>query len=226
MKRAAEKKRFQESILIMIQSTDITTPSPLPRFFYNRPTLLVASELLGAYLVHRLENRQQLIGKIVETEAYIGEDDPACHAARGKTNRTAIMYGLPGYAYIYFIYGMYYCLNAVTEREGFPAAVLIRAVEPVEGIETIRGFRHHVNPRQLTNGPGKLCQAFKLDKTLNGADLCDDKLFITAAIPPAEQEIITTPRIGIRKGQEHHWRFFIKGNPFVSYPQNERIKKR
>jgi DNA-3-methyladenine glycosylase len=210
----------------LIKASDITALSSLPRFFYGRATLTVARELLGAYLVHRLDNHTQLVGKIVETEAYVGEDDPACHAARGRTNRTEIMYGLPGYAYIYFIYGMYYCLNAVTEREGFPAAVLIRAVEPVDGIEPMRNFRHHVKPRQLTNGPGKLCQAFALDKSQNGADLCGDKLFIAAGNSPAEQEIITTPRTGIREGREHYWRFFIKDNPFVSHPQHQPALKR
>lgn len=190
--------------------------SPLPRSFYNRPTLTVARELLGAHLIHQLNDHLYLIGKIVETEAYIGEDDPACHAARGRTNRTEIMYGPPGYAYIYFIYGMYYCLNAVTEREGFPAAVLIRAVEPLEGIEQMRRFRHNASFHQLSNGPGKLCQAFALDKTLNGVDLCGKELFITTGNPLREEEIVITPRIGIRMGQEHHWRFFIRGNPFVS----------
>lgn len=188
----------------------LSNQSPFPRSFYNHPTLTVARELLGAHLVHQLNDHQQLIGKIVETEAYIGEDDPACHAARGRTNRTEIMYGRPGYAYIYFIYGMYYCLNAVTEREGFPAAVLIRAVEPLEGIEQMRRFRHKAGRHQLSNGPGKLCQAFGLDKSLNGADLCGSKLYIAPGIPPEADEIAASPRIGIRAGKEHPWRFYIK----------------
>lgn len=160
----------------------------------------------------------------METEAYIGEDDPACHAARGRTNRTEIMYGPPGHAYIYFIYGMYYCLNAVTEREGFPAAVLIRAVEPLEGIEQMRRFRHKTGLHQLSNGPGKLCQAFGLDKTLNRMDLCGKELFIAGGNPARDEEIVTTPRIGIREGQEHNWRFFIRGNSFVS--QQKKIQQR
>jgi len=195
---------------------------PLPRSFYNRPTLTVARELLGTHLIYQLNDHQRLIGKIVETEAYIGEDDPACHAARGRTNRTEIMYGPPGYAYIYFIYGMYYCLNAVTEREGFPAAVLIRAVEPLEGIEEMRRFRHNAAFHQLSNGPGKLCQAFGLDKSLNGADLCGKELFIAAGNPPEDEEIVVTPRIGIREGWEHHWRFLIRDNPFVSQQKKRR----
>jgi len=183
---------------------------PLSRSFYNRPTLLVAKELLGTFLVHQMNAHQQLIGKIVETEAYIGEDDPACHAARGRTSRTEIMYGPPGYAYIYFIYGMYYCLNAVTEREGFPAAVLIRAVQPVAGVELMQELRGNARPRELANGPGKLCQAFGLDKSLNGADLCGSKLFIATGSSPEPDEIATSPRIGIRAGKEHPWRFYIK----------------
>jgi len=192
--------------------------SPLPRSFYNRPTETVARELLGTYLVRRL-GKDYLVGKIVETEAYIGEDDPACHAARGYTNRTSIMYGPPGYAYIYFIYGMYNCLNAVTEPEGFPAAVLIRALEPLQGVEQMKAFRQRTDVHSLTNGPGKLCQALQLDRSLNGTDLCGDLLFITSGEQIPEQRIAQTSRIGIRKGMEHPWRFFIAGNPFVSGKQ-------
>lgn len=190
--------------------------SPLPRSFYYRPTLTVARELLGARLVRRLDNGLLLVGKIVETEAYIGQEDPACHAARGRTPRTAIMYGPPGYAYIYFTYGMHYCLNAVTEQEGFPAAVLIRAVEPLQGLEVMRQFYNRPHVSRLTNGPGKLCRAFALDRSLNGADLCGDILFIAAGEEVAEQDIAVTPRIGIRAGREYPWRFFLKNNPFVS----------
>ncbi len=190
--------------------------SPLSRPFYRLPTLTVARELLGARLVRRLDNGSQLVGKIVETEAYIGEEDPACHAARGRTPRTAIMYGPPGYAYIYFTYGMHYCLNAVTEREGFPAAVLIRAVEPLEGLEAMREFYGRPHVSRLTNGPGKLCRAFGLDKSLNGADLCGDILFIAAGEPVLEKDLAVTPRIGVRAGREYLWRFCLKNNPFVS----------
>ncbi|MCK6620459.1 MAG: DNA-3-methyladenine glycosylase [Calditrichia bacterium] len=190
--------------------------SPLPRSFYYRPTLAVARELLGARLVRRLDNGLQLVGKIVETEAYIGEEDPACHAARGRTPRTAIMYGPPGYAYIYFTYGMHHCLNAVTEREGFPAAALIRAVEPLEGLETMREFYGRSRGSRLTDGPGKLCRAFALDRSLNGADLCGEILFIAAGEEVAEQHIAVTPRIGIRSGKEYPWRFCLKNNSFVS----------
>nr|NIS38601.1 DNA-3-methyladenine glycosylase [Candidatus Saccharibacteria bacterium]NIV04046.1 DNA-3-methyladenine glycosylase [Calditrichia bacterium]NIV72423.1 DNA-3-methyladenine glycosylase [Calditrichia bacterium]NIV99500.1 DNA-3-methyladenine glycosylase [Candidatus Saccharibacteria bacterium]NIW79792.1 DNA-3-methyladenine glycosylase [Calditrichia bacterium] len=175
----------------------------------------VARELLGTYLIRRI-GHEQLIGKIVEVEAYIGEDDPACHASRGKTNRTALMFGPPGYAYIYFIYGMYYCLNAVTEAEGFPAAVLIRAVQPIAGIEKMKKLRKNSRLHQLTNGPGKLCQAFALDKGLNGVDLCSGEVFISAGEAVSTAHISVSSRIGIREGKDAPWRFYIKDNAFLS----------
>lgn len=189
--------------------------APLPRSFYERPTLIVARELLGKHLVRRM-GEVFLVGKIVETEAYIGQEDPACHAARGKTARTALMFGPPGFAYIYFIYGMYYCLNAVTESHGFPAAVLIRAVEPLQGVEQMSLRRGTRRLEGLTSGPGKLCQAFGLDSTYNGADLCGDELYICPgeSIPRAKQGC--SPRVGISVGKEHPWRFFVKNNRFVS----------
>jgi DNA-3-methyladenine glycosylase len=189
---------------------------PLPQSFYHRDTKIVAQELLGKLLVRRIDG-QTLVGKIVETEAYIGEDDPACHAARGKTKRTAIMYGPPGTAYIYFIYGMYYCLNAVTESEGFPAAVLIRAVEPLEGIEFMQQQRHQSGIANLCNGPGKLCQAFVLTGAQNGLPLNSEELSIADAPPLPSSQIGTSPRIGISKGQDHMWRYFVRNNAFVSH---------
>ena len=192
---------------------------PLPRSFFERPTLTVARELLGHLLVRQL-GKDLLLGRIVETEAYIGEGDPACHAARGKTPRNAIMYGPPGYAYIYFIYGMYYCLNVVTESEGFPAAVLIRALEPLEGIATMQHLRGQKKLTQLTSGPGKLCQALQLTRKENGLDLCESgKLFIARGHPVPDEEVVVDGRIGIKEGNEHPWRFFIKNNPHVSYPK-------
>ncbi len=188
---------------------------PLPREFYRRPTLEVARELLGTYLVRR-HPRGTAAGMIVETEAYIGQDDPACHAARGYTPRTAVMFGPPGTAYIYFIYGMYYCLNAVTEPEGFPAAVLIRAVEPLIGTALMAERRGGVNHQNLTNGPGKLCQAFGLNKEQNGLDLCRSDLMIYPGEIIAEQNICRGPRVGIRNGQEKPWRFWIANSRFVS----------
>lgn len=191
----------------------------LPQSFYNRSTLQVAQELLGKKLVFRTEVGI-LSGRIVETEAYIGQDDPACHAAKGRTKRTEIMFGPPGIAYIYLIYGMYYCLNAVTEAADFPAAVLIRALEPLSGIDTMKKHRKQENIRQLTNGPGKICQAFGLDKNMNGADLCNSNLFIEMDKEIAPSDILKTSRIGISVGREKPWRFCIKGNPFASHPKH------
>ena len=187
----------------------------LPRHFYQRDTLIVARELLGKILVRRFEG-ELLSGRIVETEAYIGEDDPACHAARGLTPRTRPMFGPPGKAYVYFIYGMYYCLNAVTEREGFPAAVLIRALEPLGGIETMSARRGSPRPTNLTNGPGKLCQAMAIDKSLNETSLQGEDLYILDGPTLAAETIGSSPRIGIKVGTENPWRFFEKANPFVS----------
>lgn len=170
---------------------------------------------MGKHLIRKWRN-SYLIGKIVETEAYIGEDDPACHAARGRTNRNAVMYGPPGFAYIYFIYGMYHCLNVVTREEGFPAAVLIRALEPISGIERMMTFRKIKIAQNLTNGPGKLCQAFHLDRKQNGTDLCGREVFITKGEIIGRDQITSSKRIGIKVGVEHPWRFFIKDNSFVS----------
>ncbi len=204
-----------------VQPKSLSAIDPLPREFYLRPTVDVARDLLGCYLVRRLEG-ELLIGQIVETEAYVGEGDPACHAARGKTPRNAVMYGPPGHAYVYFIYGMYHCLNAVTEREGFPAAVLIRALEPVFGVETMKRLRHTRNVENLTNGPGKLCQAMAIDRRLNGADLCGSDLTIVPGHPVDLSRIRATSRIGIRKGTEHLWRFFLANSPWVSHPRLSR----
>ncbi|MFQ5583428.1 MAG: DNA-3-methyladenine glycosylase, partial [Calditrichia bacterium] len=155
-------------------------------------------------------------GMIVETEAYIGEEDPACHAAVGKTMRNEVMYGPPGRAYIYFIYGMYYCLNVVTEPEGYPAAVLIRALQPIAGMDKMMVLRNQKQIHQLTNGPGKLCQALNLDRSQNGEDLCGKRLFITPGITIPPQNIVVSKRIGIRVGKEFRWRYYIKENQFVS----------
>ncbi len=192
---------------------------PLPRNFYQRPTLEVARDLLGKHLVYQDESGP-LRGMIVETEAYIGQDDPACHAAAGKTARTELMFGKPGIAYIYFIYGMYYCLNAVTEAVDFPAAVLIRAVAPLAGEAAMQERRPRAKGKQLTNGPGKLCQAFALDKKMNGADLCASPLFISEGMALKTEMIRTTTRIGISAGKSFPWRFCLKDNPYVSRPNH------
>lgn len=192
---------------------------PLPAEFYARDTESVAKQLLGQRLVREI-NGVRLVGKIVETEAYIGENDPASHAFRGKTSRTALMFGPPGFAYIYFIYGMYYCLNVVTETAGFPAAVLIRAVEPLAGIEEMKKNRQKADIRSLTNGPGKLCQAFAIDKKLNGWDLSKPPLWIAHAPAVPADAVVATTRVGIRQGREFPWRFYISCHPFVSKPRH------
>lgn len=186
----------------------------LARDFYARDTLQVAGELLGKRLV-RIIDGERLSGLIVETEAYIGEEDRACHASRGRAPRTEVMYGPPGHAYIYFIYGMYHCLNVVTDRVGFPAAVLIRGIRPKEGVEYMRRNRRFRPEGELTNGPGRLCQALAIDRSLNGLDLCQsDLLFIeeAAEVDPGGIEIM--PRIGIRADEiakRRPWRFLLGG---------------
>ena len=190
----------------------------LPRSFYSRNTLEVASDLLGKVLVRRFDGRR-LAGRIVETEAYVGPHDLACHASKGHTPRTSIMFGPPGFAYVYMIYGFYFCLNVVTERKGFPAAVLIRGVEPLESVDFMRQLRN--NPERDTNvasGPGKLCMAMSIDKRLNGEDLLGQTLWIEDRkldIGP----ILTSPRVGVDYAGEYKdkpWRFYLANNPHVS----------
>jgi len=187
----------------------------LPKVFYARETLTVARQLLGQRLVRVLEG-ERLSGRIVETEAYIGEADLACHAARGLTPRTAVMFGPPGRAYVYFIYGMHHCLNVVTEQAGFAAAVLIRALQPLEGLAAMRSHRFDRSDGQrlrLTDGPGKLCQALQITRELNGVDLAtSDELFIEAGSTIPDEDVLTTPRVNVR-GDERAltapWRFCL-----------------
>ena len=211
----------------------------LNRKFYNRSTLKVAKELLGKYLVIEKDGNY-VSGKIVETEAYIGRNDPASHAYRGLTPRNKVMFGDPGYAYVYLTYGMHHCLNFVTERKGFPAAVLIRALEPADGIEIMKRRRkiegrllgrglnprpslrtgvqplsEHENLKNLTNGPAKLCRALGIDRTLNGADLCSDIIYVEDR-QDKPTKIVSTSRIGIKEGKDKKWRFYIEDNEFVS----------
>lgn len=187
----------------------------LPRVFYDRPTLTVARELLGALLV-RVEDGVRVSGRIVETEAYVGESDLGCHAKAGRTPRTAIMYGMPGSAYIYFNYGMHWMLNAVTEAEGFPAAVLIRAIQPLEGLDVI-ATRRGTQPRtQWTNGPAKLAQALGIDKSFNGVDLCNCErgLWIEAGESILDKNVTIGARVGLTSVPEPWksmpWRFLVK----------------
>ena len=195
----------------------------LPREFYDRSTLLVARELLGARLNRALDGRR-LAGIIIETEAYIGEEDMGCHAKAGKTKRTTVMYGLPGHAYVYFTYGMHWMLNTVTERQDFPAAVLIRAIEPVDGVDIISPRRQGRD----TVGPAKLTQALGIDGALNGVDLCNSAtgLWITAGLPVDEDDIISGPRVGLENVPEpwksKPWRFRASPPDFLPQKENRR----
>lgn len=186
----------------------------LPRCFYDRPTLRVAKELLGKYLVVKKDGHL-LSGKIVETEAYVGFKDPASHAYRGMTPRNEVMFGSPGHAYVYLTYGMHHCLNLVTQKKGYPAAVLIRAVEPADGIQLMKKRRGRRKLRDLTSGPAKLCQALGVDRKLNGADLCSGTIFVQDRGEDAER-IASSSRIGINEGKDKNWRFFIEDNQCVS----------
>jgi len=189
----------------------------IPRSFYEQSTLDVARQLLGKYLVRKHPDGKT-VGRIVETEAYVGPEDRACHASRGRTKRTEVMFGPPGHAYVYFIYGFYYCLNIVTEAVDHPSAALIRALEPVAGIPLMKARRRAEEQRNLISGPGKLCQAFAIDRSLNGADVCGNTLYVEDRGEPAPR-ILTTPRIGVDyagKWKKKPWRFLIRGNEFVS----------
>ena len=189
---------------------------PLKRAFYERNTVRVAKELLGKVLVRRLGDTR-LEGIIVETEAYRGYDDAASHAYRGPTRRNQVMFGEPGHAYVYFTYGMHYCLNVTTEPAGQPGAVLIRAVQPIKGIVEMKKRRRTEHLRDLSNGPAKLTQAFAVTKALNGHDLTTGReLYIAELSHPEAVRIISTSRIGIKVSAEKLWRFAVKGNPFVS----------
>ena len=183
---------------------------PLPPTFYNRPTLTVARELLGARLVRILDG-VKLVGLITETEAYFGEDDLASHAKAGRTIRTAPMFGPPGYAYVYFTYGNHWMLNAVTEKEGFPAAVLIRAIQPIEGIEVMMERRMGRD----TLGPGKLTQALGITKSENNVNLTEagSGLWIEAGIFVPNKSVTIGPRVGLNKTPEpwlsKPWRLLV-----------------
>lgn len=179
---------------------------PLPRSFYERDTETVARDLLGMHLVHVLGGTPR-VGRIVETEAYLGTHDLASHSSRGRTPRTDVMFGPPGHAYVYLIYGVHNCLNVVTEPEGHAAAVLIRALEPLRNITT------------GTKGPGLLCRALGIDRSLSGHDLLSADLFIAEPEVKEPLKIVTRPRIGVDYAGE--WaakplRFYIEGNAFVS----------
>lgn len=178
----------------------------LPRNFYDRDTILVAQELLGKWLIHDSGGIER-IGKIVEVEAYLGERDLAAHSSKGLTERTKIMFGPPGHAYVYLIYGVHHCMNVVTERAGHASAVLLRAIEPVK------------NMAGRTQGPGLLCRAMAIDRRLNAHDLLSEDFFIAEPDIVGKISIVKRPRIGVDYAK--HWarrrlRFYIRNNPFVS----------
>ena len=191
------------------------TGRPLPPSFYDRPTEGVARDLLGAVLEHRAPDGV-VRGRIVETEAYLGPHDPACHAAAGLTARTRTLHGPPGTAYVYFVYGMHWCFNAVTREEGHGSAVLIRAIEPMSGLSLMRRRRGVDRDVDLTSGPARLCDAFGLTRAQDGARLDRGALRILRDTEVPDEEVIIGPRIGIRKAAEWPLRFYIRGNRFVS----------
>ena len=194
------------------------TPSILHREFYDRPTLVVAEELLGKVLVHRTP-AGIAAGMIVEAEAYIGEDDPACHAAPGPTRRNAPLYGPPGVAYVYLNYGIHYLVNAVTEAEGHPAAVLIRALDAVDGLRLMAKRRapdgRHIDTADLCRGPGNLTRALGITLSENTVDLVSSRLWIEDR-GVRRGTIAWGPRIGIRVGVDKPWRCWLAGNACVS----------
>ena len=222
--RISEAQNSSQLPVARVRSTNhlgfTTVPAvKLSRSFYEQSTLDVARQLLGKYLV-RQHADGTTVGRIVETEAYVGPEDKACHASRGRTPRTEIMFGPAGYAYVYLVYGFHHMLNIVTESVDYPSAVLIRAVEPVQGVELMRARRETEQRHNLASGPGKLCQAFAIDRKLNGDDLCGKVLYLEDR-GEAVSKVVTTPRIGVDyagQWKRRPWRFLIKGNECVSKP--------
>ena len=186
--------------------------------FYARPTEEVARGLLGRILVSTIGGRgERTAGRIVEVEAYVGPHDPACHAyGHRRTARTEPLFGQPGTAYVYFTYGMHWCLNAVTEPRDFPAAVLIRALEPLEGLDTMRQRRRTEKDRQLCAGPARLCEALGVTGAVNGSSLQRGPLQVVQGTSPGKAEIVVGPRIGITQAVDWPLRFYLSDSPWVS----------
>ena len=189
---------------------------PLRDSFYDRPTEIVSRELLGAVLECTTAEGVTR-GIIVETEAYLGPDDPACHAVAGVTARTEHLFGPPGRAYVYFIYGMYWCFNAVTRERGHGSAVLVRAVSPTDGIDLMRRRRPKVKrDRDLTNGPGKLCLAMGIVGAMSGTSLRTGPIVIREGSAVSDENVVVTPRIGITRAAEWQLRYLVRDDPYVS----------
>ena len=197
----------------------MSQPQRLTRSFYDRPALQVARELLGKRLVH-IDDGWRIAGIILETEAYRGEDDLGCHCRAGRTPRTQVMYGPPGHAYVYFTYGMHWMLNFVVEEQGYPAAILIRAIHPTEGVQVVARRRSPQPRAHWTDGPAKICQALNIDKRYNGVDLCDENahLFVETGGAIPDSSVTIGPRVGLNTIPEPWksvpWRFKVPGSTY------------
>ena len=196
----------------------MTSGRRLTRAFYARPSTEAAPDLLGRLLVRLEPDGTRLVVRIVEAEAY-EEGDPASHSFRGRTPRNEVMFGRPGHLYVYFTYGMHFCMNVVTRAPGWGSAVLLRAAEPIEGLDVMARRRRTREPRRLCSGPARLCEALGVGRSENGADLVrGSDLWLLEGDPPPPRSIARTTRVGIRVGTEHRWRFLIRDDPFVSRP--------
>lgn len=196
----------------------------LPRPFYARPSTEVAPDLLGRLLVLRPPGGGRLVARIVETEAY-EEGDPASHSFRGRTERNAVMFGEPGHLYVYFTYGMHFCMNVVTGRSGEGSAVLLRAAEPLEGLDAMARRRGTRNARLLCSGPARLCEAFGVTRRQDGADLVrGSDVYLLEGDPAGDPRIRVTTRVGVGGGSERPWRFLVEGDPFVSPGRPSRVR--
>jgi DNA-3-methyladenine glycosylase len=210
----------------ILRAVALRPGAKLPRSFYARSSPEVARDLLGRVLVRNLPGGLRLSGRIVEAEAY-QEDDPASHSYRGPTPRTEVMFGPPGHVYVYFTYGMHFCMNVVTGTAGEGSAVLLRAAEPLEGLMEMTRRRGTRDPKLLLGGPARLCQAIGVARAENGLDLVrGSSLHLEAGVPVPDDLVEAGPRIGIRSGIERAWRFSVKGSPFVSRRRPGAVRER